>query len=166
MLIDYAEDYARHFIDYEVVRTLADALPWPYPEGGVEDFINNVVAPAQGKDFWGWGIFLQTNPNELIGGITLHRESNRGNRGFWLGRKFWNQGIMTEAVQPVVEYAFKQLGFEKLIFCNAVGNVGSRKIKEKTGARFLRITPAGFVDPDLKEQEIWELTKEEWSKLP
>lgn len=109
-----------------------------------------------------WGIFLKEAPDELIGAVDLWREGKPEHRGFWLGRKYWGQGFMTEAVEPVMDYAFDELGFDVLIFANAVGNIGSRRIKEKTGARLLRVEPAKFVDPKFTEHEIWELRKEDW----
>lgn len=69
---------------------------------------------------------------------------------------------MTEAITPVVDYAFKQLGFERLVFSNAVGNTRSRRVKEKTGARLIDVRPAKFVNPVFTQHEIWELTKAEW----
>ena len=62
----------------------------------------------------------------------------------------------------VNDYAFNSIGFEKLVFDNAVGNVASRKVKEKTGAAFMGIVKATFVDPGITEMEHWELTKEAW----
>lgn len=44
---------------------------------------------------------------------------------------------MTEAVKPVMNFAFKELGFDQLVFTNAVGNQRSRRIEEKTGARLI-----------------------------
>jgi [ribosomal protein S5]-alanine N-acetyltransferase len=155
--------YEKHFVDYEVISELAAHVPWPYPTNGVRDFLESMILPRQGKDSWMWGIFLKENPGEMIGGIQLWREGKPENRGFWLGRKFWGKGIMTEAVEPVMEYAFNKLGFEKLVFANAVGNIRSRRIKEKTGARLRRVAPAKFVNPAYTEHEIWELTKEEWT---
>jgi RimJ/RimL family protein N-acetyltransferase len=72
------------------------------------------------------------------------------------------QGIMTEAVEPVMDYAFDKLGFDVLIFTNARGNIGSRRVKEKTGARLIRVEPNQFVDPKFTEHEVWELRKEDW----
>ena len=86
------------------------------------------------------------------------------NRGFWLGRKFWGRGIMTETVIPVTDYAFSSLGFKELNFANAKGNSRSRRIKEKTGARLVRVEPGSFVDPDFTEREIWVLMREKWIK--
>ncbi len=154
--------YERHFIDYEVVCQLSQQVPWPYPEDGVRQFLNAVIFPEQGVNRWTWGIFLLTRPHELIGSIDLWRQGRPDHRGFWLGKKFWGQGIMTEAVAPIHDYAFETLGFDKLILSNAVGNVRSRRVKEKSGARFIGTAPAKFVDPALLEQELWELSADAW----
>jgi len=162
-----AEDipsYTKHFVDYEIIEHLAAAVPWPYPANGVDWFLKEVIWPVQGKTRWMWGLFEKSNPTELIGCVDLWRVGHPENRGFWLGKKFWGKGYMTEAVDPVMAYAFNELGFEKLVFANAAGNLKSRRIKEKTGCRLIDIRPAKFVNPKYTEHEICELTKEEWLK--
>lgn len=156
--------YLKHFVDYEVIRFLSDIVPWPYPEDGVEYYLKNVILPNQGKGKWMWGIYLKSNVGELIGAIELWKDGKPENRGFWLAKKHWGRGIMTEANYPILKYAFDALGFEKLIFANAVGNMASRRVKEKTRCTFIGVQPAKFVDPKLTEQELWELTKENWKK--
>lgn len=156
--------YEKHFIDYEVISHLSSAVPWPYPPNGVSDFLNQFIFPAQGRDQWLWGIFEKQNPSELIGVVHLWREGRPENRGFWLGKPFWGKGYMTEAVGPVMDYAFNSLGFDKLTFANAVGNEKSRRVKEKTGARLLEVKPAKFVNPTYTEHEVWELTADDWKK--
>lgn len=156
--------YEKYFVDYEVIRNLAASVPWPYPKDGVGQFLK-MTLPKQGDGRWLWGIYLKTNPAELIGAVDLYREGRPEHRGFWLGRPFWKQGIMTEAVTPVIDYAFSDLGFDTLIFANAVGNEGSHRVKVKTGARLIDVRPAKFVDPRFTEHEIWELTKTEWQKF-
>jgi [ribosomal protein S5]-alanine N-acetyltransferase len=157
-----APAYEKHFVDYAVINQLAAAVPWPYPQGGVLDWIQTHILPNQGKDLWAWGLVLKEPPTELIGCVELWRHGKPENRGFWLSRRYWGQGLMTEAVVPIMNYAFDVLGFESLVFANAVGNVRSRRIKEKTGARFVRTEPAQFVNPEYSEREVWELTKAEW----
>lgn len=157
-----APAYERHLIDYEVIGTMSHMVPWPYPENGVLEYIRTVVIPRQCKDQWIWGICLRSEPHELIGAIWLKRKGTPSNRGFWLGKKFWRKGIMTEAVRPVTDYAFDVLGFDKLVLANAVGNSSSHRIKEKIGAAFVRTEPATYVDPSYAKRELWELTKERW----
>lgn len=155
--------YQKYFSDYEVIRHLARHVPWPYPDNGVEIFLETMIFPNQGKDQWMWGLFEKENPANLIGCVHLWRKGRPENRGFWLARPFWGKGYMTEAVWPVMNYAFDELGFDTLIFANAVGNSRSRRVKEKTGAKLLRVEAAQFVDPTLTHHEIWELKREDWS---
>jgi RimJ/RimL family protein N-acetyltransferase len=159
-----APNWQKHFADYEVIRYLNHLVPWPYPADGVITYLKAMVFPKQGVDKWVWGIFLKDNPDELIGAVDLWRAGKPENRGFWLGQKFWGRGIMTEAVEPVMDYAFEKLGFTTLVFANALGNLRSRRVKEKTGARLLRVEPSRFVDPQFTQHEIWELRKEDWLK--
>jgi ribosomal-protein-alanine N-acetyltransferase len=160
--IEDAPAYQRHFSDYEVIRYLSSQVPWPYPDNGAEFFIQNMILPRQGIDRWCWGIFEKDNANELIGAVDLWRVPIPENRGFWLGKKFWGKGYMTEAVTPVTEYAFSDLGFEELFFTNALGNERSRRVKEKTSAKFIELRDAKFVDSSFSQTELWKLTKNDW----
>ena len=72
---------------------------------------------------------------------------------------------MTEALAPVIESAFSSLGFEKLLFSNAVGNARSARSREKSGAPFLRREAARYVDISYTEREIYELSKTTWHAL-
>ncbi|MGB0419344.1 MAG: GNAT family N-acetyltransferase, partial [Opitutales bacterium] len=40
--------YKKHFVNYEIIKHLSSAVPWPYPNDGVEWFINNQIIPFQG----------------------------------------------------------------------------------------------------------------------
>jgi RimJ/RimL family protein N-acetyltransferase len=160
-----APAYQRHFADYAVISELAARVPWPYPQDGALAFIRDVILPAQGKDKWVWGLYLKTSPDELIGIIDLWRQNRPENRGFWLGRAFWGRGLMTEATAVITDHAFDGLGFKSLILSNAVGNLRSRRVKEKAGAVWLRTEPFRFVNPAYTEREVWELTPEQWKKF-
>ena len=160
--LDDAASYEHNFVDYEVIRHLSHLVPWPYPAGGVYSFLQTLILPEQRINRWMWVLTLKEKREDVIGGLELWRDGKPENRGFWLAKPYWGQGLMTEAVVPITDYAFHHLDFEKLVFSNAVGNIRSRRIKEKTGARLVDIRPGQFVDPSLIEREIWELTKTEW----
>lgn len=158
------ESYQKNFNNYEVIKNLSAAVPWPYPENGAEFFIQNIVKPNQGITRWDWAITLKTHPSEVIGSIGLFHPGAPENRGFWLAQKYWGQGLMTEAVTPVTEFAFNILNLNELVFANAVGNTKSRRVKEKTGATFSESRPLKFVNPDFTHSEYWKLSKEDWLK--
>jgi [ribosomal protein S5]-alanine N-acetyltransferase len=156
--------YRANFVDYNVISQLSAAVPWPYPADGVEQYLS-MIMPQQGKSRWDWGLFLKTSPLEMIGSVGLWKPGTPENRGFWLGKSYWGRGLMTEAVPPLNTYAFDVLGFEKLILSNALGNLKSRRIKEKTGATYIGNRPARFVSPEYTEAETWELSSEAWKSF-
>lgn len=160
--LEDAPSYQKHFADYEVIQHLSTRVPWPYPEDGAYKFIKDFILPNQGKGRWAWGIFLKANPQELIGCIELFESDETENRGFWLGKKFWGHGFMSEAVVPIMDHAFDQLGFKKMVLANALGNNRSRRIKEKSLGRLICTKPFNFVGPQYSVSEFWEITKEEW----
>ena len=156
--------YAEDFVNYDVIQMLSAAVPWPYPDDGVREYVLEQLIPAQGHNHWAWSICLRENPLQQIGNITLWRPGTPENRGFWLAKRHWGKGYMTEAVAPVIDYAFDGLDFDYLTFSNAAGNSRSRRVKEKTGATLVRVEPGNYVDPKLTEREVWELTPREWAK--
>ena len=160
--LEHVEAYARHFVNYQVIRHLSAAVPWPYPPGGVRRFFEEQVLPRQGKNRWMWGLFLRGAPGELIGAVELWREGIPEHRGFWLAEERWGMGYMTEACAAVHDFAFERAGFEELIFSNAVGNHRSRRVKEKAGAVRIGLQEARFVDPSLTQYELWRLRREDW----
>ena len=143
----------RLFADYEIIRHLSREVPWPYPEEGARDFVCKVVLPAQGRDRWVWAICPADSPGRLIGMVDLWRPGRPEHRGFWLARHYWGRGLMSEALVPLTNWAFDGIGYQKLILANARGNLPSRRLKEKAGARLLRTEPGEFVDPSYTERE-------------
>ncbi|MCR9212833.1 MAG: GNAT family N-acetyltransferase [Proteobacteria bacterium] len=158
--------WQKNFVDYEVIRHLHAHIPWPYPENGVETHLNEAILPNQGKDKWVWVLCHKDQPEEVIGSIEIRRTDagvgENDNRGFWLAQKFWGQGLMSEALVPVMNYAFTKLGFKSMVLSNATRNRRSSRVKKRHGARFVATAPARFVDPTYTEKEIWEITREEW----
>ena len=85
-----------------------------------------------------YGIVLKSN-NELVGTIDAI-ERGRGSDlvlGYCLTRKYWNQGLMTEAVKLLIAY-LKRLGFNKLMVDAAVPNIGSNRVIKKCGGVFIK----------------------------
>jgi [ribosomal protein S5]-alanine N-acetyltransferase len=163
--LEHAADLQNYINDWEVARNFSKGFPWPYPADGAVVFLRDVALPNQGKTRWTWGIFLKEQPEHLIGIVEIFRDPKiKWNRGFWLARKFWNKGYVSEAVVPVLDFAFNQLGFERMLFANAKANIGSSKIKSKTAGTFLHIEKLEHVDPTHDQTEVWELTKEQWLK--
>ena len=155
-------NWHRHFNCFEIIGDMSASVPWPFPADGTEKFVRNEVLPNLGRDKWTWAITLKEAPHELVGIVDLWREGCPENRGFWLAPHLWGQGLMSEATAPITDYAFDVLGFDTLVFNNALGNTRSRRIKEKAGARLVRVIDKKFNNPAYTQAEIWELSKDAW----
>jgi ribosomal-protein-alanine N-acetyltransferase len=149
------------FPHWEVVRYLADKVPWPYPSDGALTYLRDIAIPAVASgEEWHSTIRLKTSPTEIIGMIALMNTENH-NRGFWLGERWQGQGLMSEAVEAVTAYWFDVLGFPVLRAPKALANEKSRGISRKTGMRVIAVEERDYVSGRLPS-ELWEITAEEW----
>jgi ribosomal-protein-alanine N-acetyltransferase len=149
------------FPHWEVVRYLRKIVPWPYPSDGAYTYYRDVVLPGVARgDEWDWTLRLKSNPDQLIGAISLFR-SDTDNRGFWLGLPWHRQGLMTEACNAVTDFWFEVLKFPVLRVPKAIANASSRRISEKQGMRRISREDRDYVSGRLPS-EIWEITAEEW----
>ena len=84
-----------------------------------------------------WAIELKTGGG-LIGAIGFNNDQRRDNPGarnlgYWLGRQYWGNGYMTEAVKAVTGYAYAKLGVGVVTAACFTGNHRSRRVLEKCG---------------------------------
>lgn len=56
--------------------------------------------------------------------------------GYWLGKPFWGQGIMPEAVREILRHAFEDIGMTKVWCGYYEGNTKSKRVQEKVGFRY------------------------------
>jgi ribosomal-protein-alanine N-acetyltransferase len=81
-----------------------------------------------------WGIVHQQD-NILIGscGFGWDKEAQGAEVGYELAKNFWRQGIMTEALQALLQFGFAEVGLQFVIAEVMLGNLPSKKLLEKLG---------------------------------
>jgi len=80
-----------------------------------------------------WGI-ARKHDNVIIGtcGYVWLRQF-RGEIGYELGRAYWRQGIMSEALPAIVDFGFQQLGLNRVEALVMVDNVASAELLRSLG---------------------------------
>lgn len=153
----------RHFNNWNIIKNMGAAVPWPYPDNGSEDFFKNNLLPRIAKgDAHAWAITLPGDP-ELKGLIEFRLvPGGDGDRGFWLAEHLWGQGLMSEAVAAVNDFVFDVLDIKAFIVTNADFNPASRAIKEKSGAELIEIVEKPGAGGAMRKTEIWRITREAW----
>ena len=156
-----AEQTQRIFPHWEVVRLLANRVPWPYPADGALTYYRDIALPAIARgEEWHWTLRLKSDPTLHIGCISLMLRAN-DNRGFWLGLSWHGRGFMTEASIAVTDFWFNTLGQPGMRVAKAAANTASRRISEKNGMRLVATEERDYVSGRLPT-EIWSIIAEQW----
>jgi ribosomal-protein-alanine N-acetyltransferase len=156
-----AEQIQAIFPHWEIVKYLANKVPWPYPSDGALTFLRDIALPTITRgDEWIWTIRRKEEPGTIIGSINLRKNADE-NRGFWIAPQWQGRGLMTEACDAVTGYWFETLKFPVLRAPKAIANEASRRISEKQGMRIVAAEERDYVSGRLPS-EIWEITAEEW----
>jgi RimJ/RimL family protein N-acetyltransferase len=129
-----AEAIARRAGDPDVAAQTAN-IPHPYNLRDAEQFIRRARAENESGQGLVLALAFKRDPNEAVGVIGAHGSAFRGTAhlGYWLGREFWGQGLMTEAARVFVDMIFGVSSLGEIV-CEALpGNLASRRVQEKLG---------------------------------
>ena len=104
----------------------------------LEETKNNIAQFYLASPLGRWGIELKSN-GQFIGTIDLHKIDTvlkKAAIGYIINKKYWNQGLTTEANRAVIELAFEKIGMNKLVALHDKDNPASGKVMQKSGMRF------------------------------
>jgi len=108
-----------------------------------------------------WAIALKENPSQLIGVIDIREDVGDGHRGFWMAESEQGKGYMTEAVTAVNDWVFAHTPLTELVVFNVASNASSRRVKQKTGAVYLRTVVEDYHCGE-SASEVWCTKKDDW----
>lgn len=66
-------------------------------------------------------------------GLSLHREHQRGEMGYWIGRPYWGKGYVSEAAREVLRFGFEELGLHRIHAHHMTVNPASGAVLKKLG---------------------------------
>jgi len=109
---------------------------------GALDFIKSRIKARRNGDAFTWVILYEgklcgcIGLDDVVGQVRVIR-FDMANLGYWLGKKYRRQGIMTEAASAVLAFGFKKLKLHKITVDHAAANIASQKTIEKLGFRYI-----------------------------
>lgn len=117
-------------------KRLGEWLPWVAHTQEVSDTENFIRSQldsfARGLGV-NCGIVYQ---GEIAGCVSL-QDLNQANRkvsiGYWLGSSYQGKGLMTQSCRALINYAFHELGLNRVEIRAGVGNRKSRSVPERLG---------------------------------
>ena len=132
-----AEQVHRLVNDWGVVRMLS-RLPFPYPRWLTDDWIASTEAQRSEGSAWHFAIIDRRSGIErLLGclGIRIDAAVRSGDLGYWVGTKFWNDGVAGEAAGRLSHWALANLEIDRLTAQVATDNPASAAVLRRIGFR-------------------------------
>jgi RimJ/RimL family protein N-acetyltransferase len=87
--------------------------------------------------------------------------------GYRLRRDAWGGGYATEGARALIRKGFAELGVRRVVASTMAVNVGSRRVMEKAGLRFVRTFHAEWPEriPGDEHGDVkYALTRDEWER--
>jgi [ribosomal protein S5]-alanine N-acetyltransferase len=159
-----------HLHDLHALRTHAEVLRYlqrPAPKS-LEDTLENIHVNQQllqNQEGIAWAI-SKKNENKLIGVIgfwRIKKEHYRPEIGYLLLPEYWGQGIMSEAIQATLRFAFEQMNAHTVEADINPENSASAKILLRNGfKREGAFKENIFFEGVFYDSEVYSLLKSDW----
>ncbi|MCL1093449.1 GNAT family N-acetyltransferase [Shewanella kaireitica] len=138
-------------------------LAWP-PHANSETFFTQFITKvlheyADNKSLVCAMIFN----GELVGNVslnTINHSQKKAEIGYWLSSHQQGKGIVTQAVNRLIELAFTDLRLERVEIMAATENIASRSVAERLGFKLERIiTKADNLNGRLYDHAVYGLER-------
>ena len=125
------ESLVEHANNLNVAKWLTNQFPFPYTNEAGKSYLNMIendsptkvfAIEVEGKAVGSIGIFPQSDIHEKSAEI-----------GYWLSEQYWRNGIMSKAIQEIVQYGFETFNIVRIFARPFSTNIGSQKVLEKAG---------------------------------
>lgn len=130
---------------------------------------NEWIKQYSTKTFYHWAIVLKSNGDEPIGDIAvvnLNDKISMAHIGYCLGRQWWHQGIMSEALNAVIDFLFNIVDINRIESRHDVNNPNSGKVMAKCGMKYEgTLRSADWNNQGICDVCYYGLLKSEYKKI-
>lgn len=136
----FTNDDIEDIFEYASIPEVTKFLPWEThtTTDDTMEFLKVSKKMFEKKDNIDFAIVLKSE-NKVVGGISI-RKWNDENRcadiGYVLSPKYWNRGIITEAIMRIIKFGFDKLNANRIEAHCDEKNIGSFKAMEKAGMKY------------------------------
>lgn len=122
-------------MNYNVSKLLWE-VPYPYTLENALSFINSSHRKFRSLKAVNFAILFKRNAEYsglvgIIGLKNINIDNRKANLGYWIGESFWGNGIASESVNLVINYAFSILKLEEVYAYVYTHNKSSIRVLEK-----------------------------------
>lgn len=149
--------------DPQVSANLKDIFPYPYTLQDAQNYLG-FITQNNHPNVIEYAIIIDEQFAGAIS-ITFGQDiySHIAEIGYWLGKPYWHQGIMTKVVKMIVKYIFDNYDI-KIIKAEIFSrNIGSRKVLLANNfSSLVTLKNHAYKRGEFLDLEIFELTREKY----
>ena len=120
----------------------------------------------ENPDRYNWAIVPKDGDGKPIGNISavhVYEKVNAVEIGYCMGRPWWGQGIMTEALKAVTGFFFEQVGVNRVAARHDADNPASGRVMAKSGMRYEgTLRQLGWNNRGTVDLVCYSILAEEW----
>ena len=141
-------------------------MHWMTPEYSMDsarEFVRRAVSSVKAGENLGYGIFRQGRLIGSIGFTHFDLKSRKTEIGYWIDKAEEGKGIVSAACGLLIEYAFGQLGLNRIEIRCSTFNVRSAAIPERLGFKKEGVLrQSEFRNGRLHDFSVYGLLAAEW----
>src|SRR5687768_4299093 len=136
MRLDDADDLFEYAADPEV----STYTTWG-PHHSIHDsreFLTRIVGLYRNSELSEWGVEHKADAKFIgtCGFVDWSPYHSRAEIGYAMSRKYWGQGLMTEAAVAVIAFGFRNMQLNRVEARCRIDNIGSARVMEKSGMTY------------------------------
>lgn len=136
----HADDAQAMFTNWASDPEVARFMTWPAHSDltVTRAVLQNWVDGYENKNFYQWAIVLKEY-GEPIGSISVVHQYERIGKaeiGYCIGKSWWHKGLMSEALQAVMDYLFDEIGMNRIEARHDPNNPHSGGVMKKCGMKY------------------------------
>jgi RimJ/RimL family protein N-acetyltransferase len=132
-LMGDAEDFVALLNDKKVSRYMTQ-IPYPYTLSSALPWLKKEQSAFKLKNRPSYHFVIEQDGRAVgLVGLKEIKAGHRADFGYWLGKAYWGQGIMSSAVKLVTDFGFQKLKLRRIQAYVFKPNVASKKVLEKNG---------------------------------
>ena len=152
------EDYKQAYENWCSKEEVTKYVTWSkhLDENITKELYDKWILEYADNETYRWIIELKEN-NEVIGTIGVSKkflEYSTCELGYCLSDKYWNRGIMTEAVKRVIKFLFEDCEAKTVWAEFLENNPASGKVMQKAGMKYEGILRKRVVDKEGKRNDL------------
>ncbi len=149
--------------NWNIAKNMTDKFPHPYLESNGKTFIEFATQDDPIH------IFAIDIDGQAVGGIGIHPQDDihrkNAELGYWLAEPYWGNGIISNAIKEVLNFAFETYDIDR-VFARPFGtNTASQKVLEKNNfileGRFEKVL---IKNNEYLDELIYAVRRDSWGK--